>query len=473
IRSGHERLGRFQSSVPLLLQRKQGLEISLPPTPMSGSLDFDDRFAAILAFLPRLGEPVSGQLQAKIDIDGPVQDPAIRGKIIVSDTRIEDPEVGITAVGLTGDVTFSGHGSTVSAQLDLSGSGREGRAGAVRLTGTIDRSPDSAAVDLRLITDRAQLARNAELELRVTSDLSLTGNFDEVLLAGPIIIDELDFAIPDTESGSAAPTFVPVNVVRTDAPETADLHLASPVNEVSSVLVRLDVDVEARKGVFFRGRGLESEWSIDLEVQGTVDEPKLRGSISSIDGTLALAGRSFELTEGVVSFTPETSLDPTLDVQAETITGTAPDQITAIAQVRGPSSQPTISFSSNPSLPQEDVLALILFGRPTTELGVAEALQLAQAAAILSGTGPFGGAGMSNTLRSGLGLDRLSYDAEGQSLTVGKYIADDVYVSAVQGIGEVGTAISVIYEVSRFFSLETTLKSNGAQALAGNYKRDY
>ncbi|MEO1040852.1 MAG: translocation/assembly module TamB domain-containing protein [Pseudomonadota bacterium] len=473
IRSGRERLGSFDAAVPLLLERRPTLGVTLPDAPMEGTLEFDDSFAPILAFFPGLGEPVSGQLKAEMTINGLISDPAIRGQMVVTETRFEDPEVGITALGVNGDIAFEGQGSVITAELDLTGSGREGRADAVRLSGTIDTSPDNAVVDLRLITNRAQLARNAELELRVTSDLALAGDLNEVTLSGPITIDELDFAIPDTEGGSNAPTFVPVNIVRTDVPETEEAAVLSAPEEAPPILVNLDLNVEARNGVFVRGRGLESEWAIDLEVQGTNEDPTLRGSVSSLDGTLVLAGRSFALTEGLVSFTPETSLDPTLDVQAETITGTAPDEVTAIARVSGPSSQPTISFSSNPSLPEEDVLALILFGRPATELGAAEALQLAQAAATLSGTGPFGGAGMANALRSGLGLDRLSYDAEGQSLTVGKYIADDVYVSAVQGIGEVGTAFSVIYEVSRFFSLETTLKSNGAQALSGNYKRDY
>lgn len=473
IRSGRERLGSFDVAAPLNLIRTPALAVGVPDAPIAASLDYDDTFAPLLAFLPIRGEPVAGRLQATADIAGPLEAPAISGEITIAETRIEDPEVGITLVDLAGSIAFGGQGSTLVASIDLAGSGRERREKAVQLSGTIDTTPDDPSFNLRFVADRAQLARNAELEVRLTSDLVLAGTFEEATLSGPITIDEFDFAIPDTQAGEEAPTFVPVNIVRTDVPENGSTSPIEDPAEAPPLILNLNMTVDARNGVFIRGRGLESEWSIDLDVQGTADDPKLRGTINSVDGTLDLAGRSFALTEGLVSFTPESGLDPTLDVQAETVTGTSPDQITAIATVTGPSSQPTITFTSNPALPEEDVLALILFGRPANQLGAAEALQLAQAAATLSGTGPFGGAGLANGLRSGLGLDRLSYDPEGNSLTVGKYIAEGVYVSAVQGIGELGTAFSVVYEVSRFFSLETTLKSNGAQALSGNYKRDY
>ena len=473
IRSGRERLGSFDAATPLTLTRTSGLAVEIPEASVTAALTYNDTFAPILAFLPVNGEPISGQLDAMLNVSGPLLAPEIEGLLTISETRIEDPTVGISLLNLGGDIAIEGRGADFTASVDLVGSGRERRAGSVKLSGDIRKTSESGTIDLLFVSDRAQLARNAELELRLTTDLALIGSFEEATLSGPITINELDFAIPDTQAGDEPQTFVPVNIVRTDVPEAEQEVSMSQTQDVSDYILNLDMTVDARNSVFVRGRGVESEWAIDLDINGTADDPQLRGTVNSIDGTLDLAGRSFSLTEGLVSFTPETGLDPTLDVQAETVTGTAPDQITAIAEMTGPASQPIISFSSDPTLPEEDVLALILFGRPATELGAAEALQLAQAAATLTGTGPFGGAGLGNGLRSGLGLDRLSYDPEGNSLTVGKYIADDVYVSAVQGIGELGTAFSVVYEVSRFFSLETTLKSNGAQSLSGNYKRDY
>ena len=473
IRSGRERLGSFDAATPLTLIRTPFLAVEIPESSVTATLSYNDTFVPILAFLPVNGEPVSGHLAATLNVSGPFDAPEIEGLLSLSETQIEDPTVGISLVDLGGEISVEGQGADLSARVELLGSGRERRPESVRLSGEIKKTSEGGTIDLSFVSDRAQLARNAELELRLTTDLALKGNFKEATLSGPITINELDFAIPDTQAGDEAPTFVPVNIVRTDVPEAEQVVSTPQGQDVSDYVLNLDMTLDARNGVFVRGRGVESEWAIDLDINGTADDPKLRGTVNSIDGKLDLAGRSFSLTEGLVSFTPETGLDPTLDVQAETVTGTAPDQITAIATMTGPASQPAISFSSDPTLPEEDVLALILFGRPATDLGAAEALQLAQAAATLTGTGPFGGAGLTNGLRSGLGLDRLSYDPEGNSLTVGKYIADDVYISAVQGIGELGTAFSVVYEVSRFFSLETTLKSNGAQSLSGNYKRDY
>ena len=124
-------------------------------------------------------------------------------------------------------------------------------------------------------------------------------------------------------------------------------------------------------------------------------------------------------------------------------------------------------------------MALILFGKQPTELTALESLQIANAVAQLTGTGPFGGGGggIGNTVRSSLGLDALSFGVDSDTgegvLAVGKYISDDVYVAARQSAGDAGTEVSVTYEVTDDFTLESRLKPNGAQDVSANYKRDY
>ncbi len=284
---------------------------------------------------------------------------------------------------------------------------------------------------------------------------------------------ELDAQIPSIEGGDEGPEYVPVNVVRVDVPpEEEPAPEEAPPAEMP-VIVALDLSIQADNAVFVRGRGLTSEWAIDMQVGGTTAEPVIGGGINLLDGTFDFAGRTFDLTRGRVDFQRGQVVDPRLDVLAELEV----EDVTAQVGVRGPASDPEIVLSSNPSLPDEDVLALVLFGKQPTELTAVEALQLGNAVATLTGTSPLGGGGpgITDKLRSSLGLDALTLgveDGEGV-LGIGKYITDDFYVSARQSAGEAGTEVVLTYEVTDDVTVESTLQPNGAQNVSANYRLDY
>lgn len=464
--------GEIAGILPLRLVRTPALSLELPRDGLDARLRFDDRVEPLYALTPLETRPFTGRLVADIHVFGDPLAPATEGTLTVSDGQLEDGEIGLALQNLGGTATFRVAPGGTSGEIEITGSGAEDRPGSVRLAGSISTTATDSAVDLSLVLDRAQVARSAELEILASSDLDLQGSLTDLTLSGPITIDELDLGIPDIENGDSAPTYVPVNVVLVDAPEAVARDDGEDGTD-SPLTLRLDLSVNADNRIFIRGRGLNSEWSSRLRIGGTADDPRIAGTVNLRDGELRLAGRSFEITKGAISFAGD-EIDPDLLIEAETEAGEAPDTVTAIAVIEGPASSPSLSFRSNPARPEDDVLALILFGRPAAELGAAEALQLAQAVATLTGTGPFGGAGgVVGAFRSGLGLDQLAIDAGSRALTVGKYISDDIYVSARQGIGTATTVISVVYEISRFFSLETTLQPTGAQTIGATYRRDY
>ena len=106
--------------------------------------------------------------------------------------------------------------------------------------------------------------------------------------------------------------------------------------------------------------------------------------------------------------------------------------INAGVSVKGTGLRPEITFTSVPSLPQDELLSRILFGTSITNLSAPEALQLASAvAALQSGSGSLDPI---NALRKAIGLDRLrivSADvATGQKTAIGagKYITRKLFV---------------------------------------------
>ena len=110
--------------------------------------------------------------------------------------------------------------------------------------------------------------------------------------------------------------------------------------------------------------------------------------------------------------------------------------MTAIIDIGGTAEHPQITFTSTPTLPQDEVLSRLLFGASVTSLTPSQALQLA--AALNSLRSPGGGSGGPlGKLRSSTGLDRLRVlgadksTGQGTSLAAGKYISNNIYVEVI------------------------------------------
>jgi translocation and assembly module TamB len=181
------------------------------------------------------------------------------------------------------------------------------------------------------------------------------------------------------------------------------------------------VTVSAPSQVFVRGRGIDAELGGQIRLAGTTTDVVPSGGFSLIRGRLDILGKRLVLSRAELAL--EGSFVPTLDVAATTES----DGITSTVAVEGPAGDPVVSFSSSPPLPQEEVLARLLFGRGLDSISALQAAQLANAVAVLAGRG---GDGLVGRLREGFGLDDLDLaTAEDGStaLTAGKYLTENVY----------------------------------------------
>ena len=260
---------------------------------------------------------------------------------------------------------------------------------------------------------------------------------------------------------------------------------------------KLDVNVLIPNRFFVRGKGLESEWKGNLQVSGPATNPVVTGSINSIRGQFSLLGKQFTLSRGDVEFSGATPPDPLLNV----LVTYAAANITAEATVSGPASSPTLTLSSQPPLPQDEVVAQVLFGQSASSLGRMEAIQLAAELASLSGFGS-GGMGVLGEVRDTLGFDVLRFGSmqngpkqqtsrnvgllqpPGQSsgssaqedsipsLEVGKYVMDNVYVGLEQGMNGDASGVRVEIELAPNLNLEGVSTPQGSE-VGLNWKKDY
>jgi len=184
------------------------------------------------------------------------------------------------------------------------------------------------------------------------------------------------------------------------------------------------------------------------------------------------------MKRGNVSLVTATTIDPLLDFAATTnVQGT-----TIEVDITGSSRAPKIELTSSPQLPQDEAMALLLFGKPSSSLSPMELLSAAQALAELTGKQPVGG-GFLAKLRGGLGLDQLSINSGGSgsgsnkgtttSVEGGRYVAPGVYVGARQGASADSSRGVVEWEVFRHTKVEGDIGADSNGKVGVKMEWDY
>jgi len=207
----------------------------------------------------------------------------------------------------------------------------------------------------------------------------------------------------------------------------ADVQDAAPD---SAFTFGLDLTVRAPREVFVRGQGIDAEFGGEARLTGTVDAPAVRGRLDLRRGAIMLLSQRVTLSRGNVQFLGD--LEPVLDIAG----GVTKNGVTATVTVTGRTSNPQIALSSVPTLPQDEILARLLFSKQTTQLSPFEAAELAEAVGKWSGL--TSGPDILERLRTALGIDALSATTDDKGATAvnaGRYVGRGVFVGVSQASG--------------------------------------
>ena len=241
-------------------------------------------------------------------------------------------------------------------------------------------------------------------------------------------------------------------------PEPGQQHAAED-NAVPSIW-KLDLHVHADNQLFIAGMGLESEWGADLRIQGTSRTPQLVGRAELIRGTYSFSGQRLDVTHGAIDFTGARPPTPRLAIQASADIKDVPVNI----NVTGSANNPQIAFTSDPGLPQDEIMARILFGGSVTEISAMQAVQLASSLSALRGGG--GGLNPLGKLRSATGLSRLRIlgadqsTGRGTALAAGFYLSNIIFLEIITDTRGY-TATQIEMALTKALSLLSSVSSQG------------
>ncbi len=431
--------------------------------PLAGGMRFSGPVELLWAMSGLKGQELTGPLNVTADMSGTLSQPQLRGAVSASGVEYENTSFGTRIRNLALDARFNGSRlQLVSLGGTTPGGGKVSASGYADLN-QAQNFPMDLTIDLR----QFRAARTDSMEATISGPITIRRNQSGRVIEGNLRIDEARYRI---ETMAAAE--IPQLEVTRMGEQPVRVDTAAKAEE-SALNFDLNVRVRAENQIFIQGMGLDSEWSTDLKITGPLFSPQISGRAEVVRGNYSFASRRFDLTRGVILMAGAFPPDPTLDIEASATV----NNIDARLIVKGTARKPEISFSSVPSLPEDEILSRLLFGGPAAELSATEALQLAAALASLEGGGG-GGINPLGKMRQAANIDRLRIvgadeaTGRGTSLAVGQYLTDQVYVE-VSSDSHGNTLTQLQIELTRALSILSQIGQTGESSLQLQYAKDY
>ncbi len=343
---------------------------------------------------------------------------------------------------------------------------------------------DSAAVgrvDGHILAPDLHVALPNRSRIDLAVDVQLAGSVTDQTVSGRIEVESGFFRIPELPRNLHPSEGEPMlwSLVTADSlaplPDSLAVYVM-PEQEGPAVgpggpgaLPNLDLEVVLPGNLRLHGYGLNTELAGALKItRGFDDEgrpqPCIQGEIHNVEGQLQFMNRVFDLERTEVNFAGRVPTDPDLDM----LLSTTVNGILVRIMVSGRATSPVIELSSEPDLEEQDIMGVLLFGRPLSELDddqrggvrgeVNAEQQLRQNLAGLAMV--FGTAGLQNRMSSTFGVDMVevgSGSAGDATLMVGKYLSPKVMLKYHHSLEKSGTYfLTMEYSLSRLFRLVTT-----------------
>ena len=364
---------------------------SYPPVTLSGKMPFkpgewaenpgsvlEEKFEA-RANIPRLelasfqemvpnASTLEGAVEGFLSASGTIGKPDLSGELQLSRGAfaLKDSQVPPVS-GATARVRLQGKELLLdSFALDVAGGTVNGK-GAADLT-----DPAKPAFDLALKGASLPVKRDESMIVRADADLSLRGDLQNATIAGTVdIVDSLyyrDFEILPVRVPFTAPSRPQLPTID---PEEKTEDMPEPFRNWA-----LDVRVRTRDPLLIRGNLTNGTAVADVRFGGTLGNIQPQGNAIIGNATARLPFSTLKVDNGAVVFTPAGGLNPELNIRGTSTVGRYEINIFFY----GPVNAPKTALTSDPPLPESEIMTLLATGTTSEGLegGQAATLKAAQ-----------------------------------------------------------------------------------------------
>jgi autotransporter translocation and assembly factor TamB len=317
-------------------------------------------------FVPEL-EQLDGDLALDVDVNGTIGKPVFSGAGDVTVNVARFTNATIPALR-----SFSARLSFAQNALSLERFGGDLAGGPFTMNGRVTFPKlTEPTLDLQLKANSVLLARNDTLTARADADVTVTGPFTAATVSGNVamtnshILKNIDL--------------IPIGLPGRPAPEPPSTR---PEFSISTPPLRdwkFDIAIKTKDPVLIRGNLATGEATSDLKLTGTGLHPGLQGLVRMENVEATLPFSRLEVSRGLLTFDPSDSMNPKIDLEGTSVLR----DYTVRVYVYGTVLSPEAIFTSEPPLPQEEIISLIATGATRQELSGSNNVLAGRAAMLL------------------------------------------------------------------------------------------
>jgi len=307
---------------------------------LNGALDL----RLLGGFVPDLD--ARGPAQINAAFEGTLDRPRITGKVHIDNAQARAIDFPTGLSGIKGDLIFD------ASRLYFENLTAQVGGGTLTLGGSVYYADRPIRFDISAHTDGVRVRYPEGMSWQAAGNLRLTGTPGGGMVSGRVQIQRV------TMSGGL---------------ETAGAIIGggpggSSPSTGSTFLRNLQFDVEAISTPDARMEWPNAELEADasLRVRGSWEHPILLGHIHVLSGDLYFHGSRYRVARGDLNFANPFQLNPDINVEATTTI----QQYEITLNFTGPANKLSLSYRSDPPLPNNDIITLLALGQTSTEAEV-------------------------------------------------------------------------------------------------------
>ena len=428
-----------------LLQTNLNIDPASTDRNVNGTFKVNKMDIALLGIFTGL-EEVAGQISGQAKLSGPLLRPAIKGKLVLSEGKVVDPQLPLAMEHINANIEMLGYSANLNGLI------KANQHGELILKGALNWQDNLPSGKLTLRGEQLPINIEPFAKLDIKPDLTIGFALGELTITGRV----------DVPRGEVNIQGLPPQAVSLSNDEIIiGQEKSEPI--INSLMMDVAVNVGSRDDkVTFSAFGATGDLSGALRIGNNINT---NGTLQLNNGRFEAYGQDLDLRKAQLLFIGNLS-QPYLQLEAVRRVGS----VVAGLRLSGLAQSPTTEVFSNPEMPQTDALSYIVLGR-APQSGSDEG-QMSRAVLSL-GLNKFNK--ITGALGEELGIRDLSLEAEGSgeqtAVVASGYLTEDLSIRYGIGIFEPVNTMALRYDLGRYFYLEAA--SGLAASLDIFYTRDF
>jgi translocation and assembly module TamB len=332
----------------------------------------------------------TGKATVNTTIRGSLQNPNVIGQLSVMGASLYLPDLPNSIDNATGTIMFDRNRATIQRLTTETGGGQ------IAFTGFLEFG-QPLVYRLQAQARSVRVRYPQDVSTTFDADLSLNGTSESSTLTGAVMLNRSAFTLSADLGQLLAEASQPTPV------ESAD----------NEYLQGIQFDIRIQNGATYQvetSLASNIEADVDLRLRGTPSRPVLLGAIAVNRGELQFFGNRYTVDRGDIRFLNPVKIQPTFDMALST----RARGVTVNVNLSGTLPRPNLSYSSDPPLQTQEIIALLAVGRdPTTNQTLSGASVSAQSSFMAAGgslLGQVASEQVSNRVQRFFGATRVKID---------------------------------------------------------------